>query len=270
MSRRVVVTGLGTVNPLGHNVKDYWQGLLAGRSGVAPITSMDTSAFKVHFGGEVKNWSTEGLIEHKLSRRLDRYAQFAMVAATQAIKDSGIDFSQGDPFRSGVMIGSGIGGIAELEEQHTRYMRGGPSRIGPFVVPKMIANSASGNVSIHFGLMGPCTAVATACATSNHAIGDAYHTIKWNLADMMVTGGAEAAFTNLGLGGFISMRALSERNEAPEKASRPFDRDRDGFVLAEGSGVILLEEYEHARKRGAKIYAEILGCGNTADASHVP
>ena len=269
MSRRVVVTGLGTVNPLGHNVKDYWQGLLAGRSGVAPITSMDTSAFKVHFGGEVKNWSTEGLIEHKLSRRLDRYAQFAMVAATQAIKDSGIDFSQGDPFRSGVMIGSGIGGIAELEEQHTRYMRGGPSRIGPFVVPKMIANSASGNVSIHFGLMGPCTAVATACATSNHAIGDAYHTIKWNLADMMVTGGAEAAFTNLGLGGFISMRALSERNEAPEKASRPFDRDRDGFVLAEGSGVILLEEYEHARKRGAKIYAEILGCGNTADAFHI-
>jgi 3-oxoacyl-[acyl-carrier-protein] synthase II len=260
---------MGTVNPLAKNVHDYWQGLVNGQSGIGPIHQFDTKAFKVHFGGEVKNWNTDGLIETKQARRLDRFAQFAFVAAEQAVKDSGLNFAQEDPFRCGVMIGSGIGGLAELEEQHTRYISGGPSRINPFVVPKMIVNSASGTVSIHFGLMGPCTAVATACATSNHAIGDAFHTVKWGLADIMLTGGAEAGITPMGLGGFVSMRALSERNDAPEKASRPFDKDRDGFVLSEGAGVVILEEYEHARKRGAPIYAEILGCGNTADAFHI-
>jgi 3-oxoacyl-[acyl-carrier-protein] synthase II len=167
------------------------------------------------------------------------------------------------------MIGSGIGGIATLEEQHSRYREGGPGRINPFVIPKMIVNSASGTISIQHGLMGPCTAVATACATSNHSIGDAFHAVKWGLADTMVTGGSEAGITPMGLGGFVSMRALSERNDAPEKASRPFDKDRDGFVLSEGAGIVILEEYEHAKKRGANIYAEVLGCGNTADAFHI-
>jgi 3-oxoacyl-[acyl-carrier-protein] synthase II len=269
MTRRVVVTGLGTLNPLGHNISDYWQALIAGKSGIAPITQLDTTAYRVHFGGEVKSWTPEKWIEPKQVRRLDRYAQFAVVASKQAVDDSKIEFSKEDPFRCGVIIGSGIGGIAELEEQHIRYVHGGPSRIGPFVVPKMIANSASGTVSIEHGLMGPCTAVATACATSNHAITDAFHAIKWDLADVMLTGGSEAAITPMGLGGFAAMRALSERNDAPEKASRPFDKDRDGFVLSEGAGIVLLEEYEHAKKRGAKIYAEILGTGNTADAFHI-
>jgi 3-oxoacyl-[acyl-carrier-protein] synthase II len=269
MSRRVVVTGLGTVNPLAWNVKEYWQGLLAGKSGIGPIHQLDTTAFKVKFGGEVKNWNVEGLIEKRQAKHLDRFAQFAFVAAEQAIQDSGIDFAKEDPFRCGVMIGSGIGGIATLEEQHSRYREGGPGRINPFVIPKMIVNSASGTISIQHGLMGPCTAVATACATSNHSIGDAFHTIKWGLADTMITGGSEAGITPMGLGGFVSMRALSERNDAPEKASRPFDKDRDGFVLSEGAGIVILEEYEHAKKRGANIYAEVLGCGNTADAFHI-
>lgn len=269
MNRRVVVTGLGTVNPLAWNVKEYWQGLLAGKSGIGPIHQLDTTAFKVKFGGEVKNWNVEGLIEKKQAKHLDRFAQFAFVAAEQAIQDSGIDFAKEDPFRCGVMIGSGIGGIATLEEQHSRYREGGPGRINPFVIPKMIVNSASGTISIQYGLMGPCTAVATACATSNHSIGDAFHAVKWGLADTMVTGGSEAGITPMGLGGFVSMRALSERNDAPDKASRPFDKDRDGFVLSEGAGIVILEEYEHAKKRGANIYAEILGCGNTADAFHI-
>jgi 3-oxoacyl-[acyl-carrier-protein] synthase II len=269
MTRRVVVTGLGTVNPLAQNVPDYWRALLAGRSGIAPIQQFDHAAFKVHFGGEVKDWQPEKFIEPRLCRRLDRFAQFALAAAAQAIKESGIDFSREDPFRCGVIIGSGIGGLNELEEQHTRYAQGGPGRINPFVVPKMIANSASGTVSIQHGLMGPCTAVATACATSNHAIADAFHAIKWDLADVMISGGAEAAITPMGLGGFASMKALSTRNDAPEQASRPFDRDRDGFVLSEGSGILVLEELEHARRRGAPVYGEVLGTGNTADAHHI-
>lgn len=269
MTRRVVVTGLGTVNPLAQNVSDYWRGLLAGRSGIAPITQFDHTAFKVHFAGEVKNWQPETLIEPRLCHRLDRFAQFSLVASSQAIKESGIDFSKEDPFRCGVIIGSGIGGLSELEEQHTRYEQGGPGRIKPLVVPKMIANSASGTVSIQHGLMGPCTAVATACATSNHAIADAFHAIKWDLADVMISGGAEAAITPMGLGGFASMKALSTRNDDPERASRPFDKERDGFVLSEGAGSVVLEEYEHAKRRGANIYAEILGTGNTADAHHI-
>jgi 3-oxoacyl-[acyl-carrier-protein] synthase II len=269
MTRRVVVTGMGTVNPLAHNVPDYWRALLAGKSGIAPIQQFDHTAFKVHFGGEVKDWHPEKLIEPRLCHRLDRFAQFAMTASSQAIKDCGIDFPREDPFRCGAIIGSGIGGLNELEEQHTRYEQGGPGRIKPLVVPKMIANSASGTVSIQYGLMGPCTAVATACATSNHAIADAFHAIKWDLADVMVTGGAEAAITPMGLGGFASMKALSERNDDPERASRPFDRDRDGFVLSEGAGILVIEELEHARRRGGPVYAEILGTGNTADAFHI-
>lgn len=268
MTRRVVVTGLGTVNPIAHDVPAYWSGLLAGRSGVGPITLFDTSAFKVKFGGEVKDWSPDKL-DQKLARHLDRYAQFALTAANEAIADSGIDFSKEDPFRCGSMVGSGIGGLFTWEEQHANYLTRGPGRISPFTIPKMIGNAATGTISIEHCLMGPNTAVATACSTAGHAIGDAFHQIKWDHADVMVAGGAEAAITPMGLGGFVACRALSMRNEDPPRASRPFDKDRDGFVLGEGAGLLILEEYEHAKRRGAKIYCEVLGSGNTADANHI-
>jgi 3-oxoacyl-[acyl-carrier-protein] synthase II len=267
--RRVVITGMGTVNPLGSEVPEFWRALLAGKSGIGQIELFDTSDFKVHFGGQVKNFNPEAALDAKTARRLDRFAQFGQVAAISAVKDSGLDFSKEDPFRCGVIIGSGIGGLMEFEEQHGRYYKGGPGKISPFVIPKMIANGASGNISIHFGLKGPNTAVATACASGANAIGDALRAIQWDYADIMVTGGAEAAMTPMGLGGFISARALSTRNEDPQRASRPFDKDRDGFVLSEGAGVIILEELEHAKRRGATIMGEILGCGCTADAHNI-
>jgi 3-oxoacyl-[acyl-carrier-protein] synthase II len=267
--RRVVITGLGTVNPLGWDVKGYWKALCAGKSGIGPIEQLDTSAFKVKFGGEVKNWTPDEFLDSKTARRLDRFAQFALVASLAAVKDSGLDFSKEDVYRCGVILGSGIGGLNEFEEQHSRYRDGGPGRISPFVIPKMIPNAAAGNVSIHFGLCGPNTAVSTACASAANAISDALHAIQGDHADVMLTGGSEAAITPMGLGGFISARALSQRNDKPQEASRPFDKDRDGFVLSEGAGLIVLEELEHARKRGANIYAELLGCGNTADAHHI-
>jgi 3-oxoacyl-[acyl-carrier-protein] synthase II len=269
MTRRVVVTGMGTVNPLAHTVPGYWAGLLAGKSAVAPITLFDTSAFKVHFAGEVKDWTTEGKIEPRLARHLDRYNQFALVAANEAIADSGLEFAREDPFRCGSMVGSGIGGLFTWEEQHTVYMTRGPSRLSPFTIPKMIANAATGTISIEHNLMGPNTAVATACSTAGHAIGDAFHQIKWDHADVMVAGGAEAGITPMGLGGFVACKALSQRNDDPAKASRPFDKGRDGFVLGEGAGILVLEEYEHAKKRGAKVYCEVVGSGNTADANHI-
>jgi 3-oxoacyl-[acyl-carrier-protein] synthase II len=267
--RRVVITGLGTVNPLACDPVAFWHGLLAGRSGIAPIEQIDTSAFKIKFGGEVKKFNPEPLLEAKTARRLDRFAQFAMVAAIGAVKDSGLDFSREDPYRCGTIVGSGIGGLNEWEEQHARFLEGGPGKVSPFVIPKMIANAAPGNISIHFGLCGPNTAVATACASAANAIADALRAIQWDYADVMVSGGSEAAITYMGLGGFISARALSERNDNPAAASRPFDKDRDGFVLSEGAGVIILEELEHARRRGATIYAELLGAGCTADAHHI-
>jgi 3-oxoacyl-[acyl-carrier-protein] synthase II len=269
MTRRVVITGLGTVNPLASDVREFWRALCAGRSGISLIELIDTSAFKVKFAGEVKNFNPEAVLDAKVARRLDRFAQFALVAAVAAVKDSGLDFSREDPYRCGVTLGSGIGGLTEYEEQHTRFMHGGPGKISPFVIPKMIANAAPGNVSIHFGLCGPNTAVSTACASAAHAIGDALRAIQWGYADVMVTGGSEAAITNMGLGGFISARALSMRNDDPQTASRPFDMDRDGFVLSEGAGVLVLEELERARRRGATLYAEVLGCGSTADAHHI-
>jgi 3-oxoacyl-[acyl-carrier-protein] synthase II len=269
MTRRVVVTGLGTVNPLAHAVPGFWSGLLAGRSGVGPITQFDTAAFKVHFAGEVHDWTTEGKLEPRLAKHLDRYSQFALVSANEAIADAGIDFAKEDPFRCGSMVGSGIGGLFTWEEQHTVYMTRGPSRLSPFTIPKMIGNAGTGTISIEYGLMGPNTAVATACSTAGHAIGDAFHQIKWDHADVMVSGGAEAAITPMGLGGFVACRALSQRNDDPTRASRPFDMDRDGFVLGEGAGILVLEEYEHAKKRGAKIYCEVVGSGNTADANHI-
>ena len=270
MTRRVVITGLGTVCPLATDTKSYWSGLLEGRSGIGPITLLDTAEFKVKFGGEVHDWKPETWLEGKAARRLDRFAQFAMVGALEAVKDSGLDFTTLDPFRCGSIIGSGIGGISEYEEQHTKFREGGgPRGISPFVIPKMMPNSAAGNVSIHFGLCGPSTAVSTACASAANAVGDAFHVIRRDEADVMVTGGSEAAFTYMGLGGFISARALSQRNDAPQQASRPFDKDRDGFVLSEGAGIVVLEEYEHAKKRGATIYAELLGAGATADAYNI-
>jgi 3-oxoacyl-[acyl-carrier-protein] synthase II len=267
--RRVVITGMGTVNSLGSEVPEFWRALCAGKSGVGRIELFDTSDFKVHFGGEVKNFNPEVALDAKTARRLDRFAQFGLIAAISAMKDSGIDLSKEDPYRCGVIIGSGIGGLMEFEEQHGRYYKGGPSRISPFVIPKMIANGASGNISIHFGLKGPNTAVATACASGANAIGDAFRTIQWDYADVMITGGAEAAMTPMGLGGFISARALSTRNGDPERASRPFEKNRDGFVLSEGAGVVVLEELERAKRRGATILAEVLGCGCTADAHNI-
>jgi 3-oxoacyl-[acyl-carrier-protein] synthase II len=267
--RRVVITGLGTVNPLGWDVKGYWKALCAGKSGIGPIEQLDTSAFKVKFGGEVKNWTPDEFIDSKTTRRLDRFAQFALVASLAAVKDSGLDFAKEDVYRCGVILGSGIGGLNEFEEQHSRYRDGGPGRISPFVIPKMIPNAAPGNISIHFGLCGPNTAVSTACASAANSISDALRAIQGDYADVMLSGGSEAAITPMGLGGFISARALSQRNDRPQEASRPFDKDRDGFVLSEGAGLVVLEELEHARKRGANIYAELLGCGNTADAHHI-
>jgi 3-oxoacyl-[acyl-carrier-protein] synthase II len=269
MTRRVVITGLGTVNPLGSDVKAYWDGLCAGRSGIGPIDLFDPSPFKVHFGGQVRGFAPEAVLEPRTARRLDRFAQFALVAAVAAVKDSGLDFSREDPFRCGAIIGSGIGGFSEFEEQHTRLMQGGPGRISPFLIPKIMSNAAPASISIHFNLCGPNTAVATACASAANAVGDALRAMQRGEADVMVSGGTEGALTQMGLGGFTSAKALSMRNHDPQGASRPFDKDRDGFVLSEGAGIVVLEELEHARRRGAPVYAELLGVGSTADAYNI-
>ncbi len=269
MTRRVVITGMGTVNALSSDLAGYWRALLEGRSGVGLIEQFDTTAFKVHFAGEVKGFTPEAHLDPKSVRRLDRFTQFALVASQSAVKDSGLDFSKEDVYRCGVILGTGIGGLNEFEEQHRRYIADGPGRISPFTIPKMILNAGAGNVSIEFGLCGPNTTVATACASAANAIEDAYHAIRGGKAEVMLSGGSEAAITPMGLGGFISARALSLRNDAPQKASRPFDRERDGFVLAEGAGIVVLEELEHARRRGAPIHAELLGCASTADAHHI-
>ncbi len=269
MTRRVVITGLGTVNPLSQDVLGYWAALCAGRSGIGLIEQMDVSAFKVKIGGEVKGYNPEATIDAKTARRLDRFSQFALTAALQAVKDSGVEFSKEDPYRCGAILGSGIGGMREFEEQTVRYMQGGPGKISPFVIPKMMPNAAPGNLSIQFNLCGVNTAVATACASAANAVGDAMRAIQFGTADVMLTGGAEAVTTPMGLGGFVSARALSTRNDDPPAASRPFDKDRDGFVLSEGEGIVVVEELEHARRRGAKLYAELLGVGSTADAHHI-
>ena len=269
MTRRVVITGVGTVNPLASDVCEFWKGLCAGKNAIGSIEQMDTSPFKVQFGGEVKGFNPESELDSKVSRRLDRFAQLAILASIYAVRDSGLDFSKEDPFRCGVIVGSGIGGLNEFEEQHARFIHGGPHKISPFVIPKMIPNAAPGNISIHFGISGPNTAVSTACASAANAIGDALRAIQWGYADVMITGGSESVITNMGLGGFIAARALSLRTSDPTKASRPFDRERDGFVLSEGAGIVVLEDYERAKKRGANIYAEVLGCGCTADAHHI-
>jgi 3-oxoacyl-[acyl-carrier-protein] synthase II len=256
---------MGLVTSLGDRLEPFWSALCAGRSGVGPLTLFDTTEFKVKFGGQVRDWDPVARFGVKEARHLDRFAQFALAAAITAVDDAGIDFSTIPEEQCGVMIGSGIGGLNEFESQHTVMMQKGPSRISPFVIPKLMVNAASGQLSIRWGLKGPCSAVATACASAANAIGDALKLIQAGWADVMVTGGSEAAITHMGLGGFASMRALSTRNDDPPRASRPFDRDRDGFVLAEAAGVLILEAEEIARRRGARIYAELLGYGMSAD-----
>jgi 3-oxoacyl-[acyl-carrier-protein] synthase II len=269
MTRRVVVTGLGLATSLGCQVAEFWSRICESQSGIGPISLFDTARYRVHFGGEVRNFTTEGYVPPKESKRLDRFTQFAIVSAIEAVKDSGLDFTREDAFRCGVIIGSGVGGLAEFETQFTRLLEKGPEKVSAFTIPKMIVNAASGHVSIQWGLRGPCTAVATACASATNAMGDAFRTIQYGDADVMITGGTEAGMTPMGLSGFCAMRALSERNDEPVRASRPFDRDRDGFVLAEGAGVVVFEELEHAKARGANIYAEVLGYGITADGGHI-
>jgi len=268
--RRVVVTGLGAVTDAGNTVPEFWNSLVEGRSGIGPITSFTpTPEWSVTFAGQVRNLEPEKRIDPKSISRMDRFCVYGMCAAEEAVADSGMDFSTGDPYRFGVAIGSGIGGIDTIETSLQKLFDRGPRSVSPFVVPKLMVNALAGNVSIRFGLKGPNIACATACATGSHAIGAAYHMIQRGDADAIVAGGSEGAVTRLCVGSFAAMKALSTRNDAPEKASRPFDRDRDGFVLAEGAGIVVLEELEHARRRGARIYAELTGFGVTGDASHI-
>lgn len=271
MARRVVITGTGIVTSLGFEVPEVWDKICAGKSGIGLIERFDCSDFKVSFGGEVRNFDcTEHAdISSKDVKRVDRFVQFGFAAASKAIVHSGMDFSTGDPYRHGVLVGSGIGGLSEIEMQHDALFDKGPSRVSPFMIPKLMVNAASGNISVHWGLKGPNSAVATACASATNAIGDAFRLIQLDMADVMVTGGSEAAITPLGLSGFARMKALSTRNDSPEAASRPFDKDRDGFVMAEGAGILVLEEYEHAVARGANILGEVLGYGMSADGTHM-
>ncbi|HUQ72539.1 MAG TPA: beta-ketoacyl-ACP synthase II, partial [Planctomycetaceae bacterium] len=270
MSRRVVVTGMSIVTALGSQVEEFWDKLCAGKSGIGRIQRFDPTDFKVTFGGEVKDFKVDDLLDPKEARRLDRFCQFGLVAAMAAVKRSGIDFeNHPDLYRCGVIVGSGIGGLNEIEAQHVTLYDRGPARVSPFMIPKLIVNAASGNISVRWGLKGPSSAIATACASGNNAIGDAFRMIQNDMADVMVSGGSEAAVTPMGLSGFARMNALSTRNESPETASRPFDRDRDGFVLSEGAGIVVLEEYEHAKKRGAPMLAEVLGYGMSSDGTHM-
>ena len=267
--RRVVITGLGLVTSLGYEVEAVWRKLVDGTSGISAITRFDTSDYSTKFGGEIADWDGSPHLDRRDMKRLDRFAQFALSASIDAVKDSGVDFGQENAWRCGSIIGTGIGGIQEFEDGYRRLLEKGPSRVSPFMVPKLMCNAGSGNVSIHFGIRGPNSAVATACASAAHAIGEAMDCIRHNVADVMITGGTEAALTPLGLACFVALKALSKRNDDPTGASRPFDRNRDGFILAEGAGIVVLEEYEHAKARGAKIYAELLGYGQTADGSHI-
>jgi 3-oxoacyl-[acyl-carrier-protein] synthase II len=250
-----------------------WKRLVAGESGIHPLRILDPSRFKVRFGGDVYDWDAErwptAFTDKKEIKRVDRFTQFAMVAGLAAVEDSGIDFTKEDASRCGVILGSGIGGLHEIEEQVTRLIEKGPDRVSPFTVPKMMLNAAGGNLSIRYGLRGINYSVATACASANNAIGDAFRNIQHGDTDIMITGGTEAAITQMGLSGFQNMKALSTRNEDPTRASRPFDSERDGFVLSEGAGILILEEYEHAKARGANIYCELLGFGASADAGHI-
>ena len=267
--RRVVVTGLGLVSPVGNTVGDAWENLLAGRSGIATITKFDHSGLSVHFGGEVKGFNIEDYISAKEARHMDTFIHYGIAAGTQDFKDSGLEVTEANSERIGVSVGSGIGGLPMIEETHTEYTTRGARRISPFFVPGSIINMISGHLSINLNLKGPNVAAVTACTTGLHSIGLAARLIQYGDADVMIAGGAESTISPLGVGGFAAARALSTRNDDPATASRPWDKDRDGFVLGEGSGVMILEEYEHAKARGAKIYAELAGFGMSGDAYHM-
>ncbi len=269
LKRRVVVTGLGVVTPLASEVNSFWDRLTDGQCGIHDLTTLDTTRYKVHFGGDIPDFDVGEFVDGKEIKRLDRFTQFAVHAGGQAIRDSGVDFDRLDRTKCGVILGSGIGGLGEIEAQIERMLTKGPDRVSPFTVPKMMLNAAGGNLSITYGLKGPNYAVATACASATNAMGDAMRSIRLGETDFVITGGSEAAITRMGLAAFQNMKALSTRNDAPARASRPFDADRDGFVLGEGAGLLIFEELEHARARGAKIYAEALGYGTTSDAGHI-
>jgi 3-oxoacyl-[acyl-carrier-protein] synthase II len=267
--RRVVVTGMGVVCPVGIGLEETWKGLVAGKSGIGPITQFDASSYPTRIAGEVRNFDPERWLEKREVRRNDRFIQFGLAASEMAIADAGLDMSREDAERVGCIIGAGIGGLATIEENKDILREKGVKRISPFFIPALIINLAPGQLSIKYGMKGPNYSPVSACATGNHSIGDAMMLIERDMADVMIAGGCEATITPLGIGGFCAARAMSERNDAPEKASRPFDKGRDGFVAAEGAGILVLEEYEHARRRGARVYAELAGYGATADANHV-
>lgn len=267
--RRVVITGLGCVSPVGNTVADSWAAITAGKSGIATITKFDATPFTTHFAGEIKGFNIEDYIPAKEARHMDTFIHYGMAAGMQAMQDCGLVVTEANAERIGVIIGSGIGGLPLIEETHAEFTNRGPRRISPFFVPASIINMISGNLSIKYGLQGPNLAIVTACTTGLHCIGAAGRMIEYGDTDVMIAGGAESTISPLGLGGFASARALSSRNDDPATASRPWDKDRDGFVLGEGAGVMVLEEYEHAKARGAKIYAELLGFGMSADAYHM-
>ena len=269
MSRRVVVTGVGLVSPLGIGTGENWEALCAGRSGIGPITHFDASQYSARIAGEVKGFDPLRFIEKKDVKKMDVFIQLAIAAAQFAMDDAGVSITEDIATRVGVFIASGIGGFSTIEREHRALLEGGPRRISPFFIPAAIINLAAGQVSIRFGAKGPNSATCTACSASSHAIGDALEIIRRDDADVMIAGGSESAITPMGVGGFAAMRALSTRNDEPERASRPFDKDRDGFIMGEGSGVLVLEELEFARRRGAPIYAELVGYGMSADAYHI-
>jgi len=269
MKNRVVVTGVGVISSLGSELNTFWQGILAGKSGVGKITQFDASKFDSQLAAEVREFDPLKHFNSKEARHLARFVQFAIVAARQAAVESQIKLEKINKERAGVLVGSGIGSLHTIEEEHSVFLNKGPNKISPFLIPMLIVNEAAGNISIELGFRGPNSCVATACASGSHAIGDAFKIIQRGDADMMFTGGAESCITPLGVGGFCALRALSKRNDDPQHASRPFERDRDGFVMAEGAGIAVLENLEHARKRGAHIYSEVVGYGMSADAYHI-
>jgi 3-oxoacyl-[acyl-carrier-protein] synthase II len=267
--RRVVVTGIGLVSPLGIGKEPTWQGLIEGRSGIGPITKFDASAYSCRIAGEVRGFNAEDWVDKKDVKKSDTFIHYAIAAATMAVQDANLDCAACDGERFGVIVGSGIGGLPLIEEMHTKLLERGPSRVSPFFIPGLIVNLAAGQISIRFGCKGPNSAPATACATGAHAIGDAFKIIQRDDADIMFAGGSEAVITPLALAGFAAMRALSQRNDDPQHASRPWDLNRDGFVMGEGAGILIIEELEHAKKRGATIYCELTGYGMSSDAHHI-
>lgn len=268
MKRRVVVTGMGAVTPIGNSVEEFWKGIRAGKVGIGPITRFDASGYKVQIAAEVKDFAAKERMDFKSAKRMEPFSQYAVAAAKEAFSDAGIDMAKEDPYRAGVIVGSGIGSLQVVEENYTKIVEKGPSRVNPLMVPLMISNMAAGNVSIQLGLKGKCSNVVTACASGTNCIGDAFRAIQYNDADIMVAGGAESCICPTGVAGFSGLTALSASWD-PMRASIPFDKDRDGFVLGEGAGIVVLEELEHAKARGAHIYAELAGYGSTGDAYHI-